>query len=136
MSGIVGNDGRFALGIGILQRADFVLLHIHGAEDEIDLAGDGRHIGGVAHDERTDVLRNRPIKRPAVGNGFFIRFPGAARGSGDDGDFKPRVIGQKRNKTLPHHAGGADNGNTPFTLHDESILSKISNISRKNEKKE
>ena len=93
MSGIVGNDGRFALGIGVLQRADFVLLHIHGAEDETDLAGDGRHIGGVAHDERTDVLRNRPIERPAVGNGFFIRFPGAACGSGDDGDFKPRVIG-------------------------------------------
>ena len=33
------------------------------------------------------------------------------------------------------YPGGADNGNTPFTLHDESILSKISNISRKNEKK-
>ena len=125
MRRVIGNDGRFALGICVFQRANLVLLHIDGAENKIHFACYAAYVRRIADNQRAHSGGNIPVKCPASADRFLVSLACASRGGGDDRNLKPRVIGKQGNKTLTHHARCANNCNTPFTLHDESILSTL-----------
>ena len=53
---VVGDNGALGLGVGLLQCLDLLLLHVDGAENEIDFGCDLLNIGGIQHDHLLDAL--------------------------------------------------------------------------------
>ena len=108
---VVGHDRALGLGVGFFQRLDLVLLHVDGAEHEIDLGGDFFHVGGVQHDHLFNALGHGSLHQPAAADGFLIGFPCAACTGREGNQIKPGVVFQQRDKALADHTGCTDNTN-------------------------
>ena len=109
VGGVVGDHRALGLGVPLLQGANFVLFHVHRAEDEVYHDGDPVHIGlGVQHHQGPGLLRDGGLHGPAAGHGLFIGLAGRAGAGGQGGELEPGVVLHQGDKPLAHHAGGAD----------------------------
>ena len=110
---IVGDDGDLELCIRFLEGADLLLLHIDGAEHEIDFAYKALCIRRRVEDDH--LLRiggDGAGHRPFMADRFFI---GLARGAraceqGDGGE--PGMAFEQRHEALTDHSRSADDGDT------------------------
>ena len=73
------------------QRTNFILLHVYGAEDEINLFRHFFHVCSVHYDHIRHRSRNFPIKSPAIPHRFTIRLSRAAAGCGQRRNMEPRM---------------------------------------------
>ena len=109
VGGVVGDHRHLGLGVGLLQGADLLLLHIHGTEDEVYHAGDLFHVGGgVQHHQVLGLLGDGSLHGPAAGDGLLIGLAGGTGAGGDGGELEPGVVLHQGDEALPHHAGAAD----------------------------
>ena len=116
---VVGYHRRFRTGVPFLQRADLVLLHIHGAEDEIHPGGHFLHLSSVQHGHIRHVSGDGAIlERPAAFHCFPVRFSRAAGGRGQTGHLKPGVMFQQESEALADHSGRAHDTYT-IRMHSE-----------------
>ena len=116
---IIGDHRRFRPGVAFFQRADLVLLHIHGAEHEIHPGRHVFHLRRVQHGHIRHIGGNGAIlERPAAFHRFPVRFSGAAGGRGQASHLKPGVMLQKKREALADHSGRAYDSYT-IRLHSE-----------------
>ena len=115
-STVVADYRNLVLGIVFFQCTDFVLLHIHCTEHEVDQLAHRFNVLSVQHRHVTDCRRDLPIKCPTVSNSLRISFPCTAGGGCQCRNMKPRMPLQKRNKTLTDHTGCTDNAYTILLL--------------------
>ena len=109
VGGVVGHHRALGLGVPLLQRADLVLFHVHGAEYEVHRLRDLLHIRLSVHDNQLfGLLGDGGLHGPAVGYRLLVGLAGGARAGGQDGEPEPGVVFHQGDETLAHHAGGAD----------------------------
>ena len=119
---VVGDDRRLAPGVLLLERQYLLLLHVHGGEDEVHLAGDGSHVRGVLDDDTLCALGHRDVQRPTLGDGLLVGLARAALTRGDDLQLEPGVVRYKGYKALTHHTGAANDAYFKF-FHCKTFLS-------------
>ncbi len=117
VGGVRRHHGHLLERIGVLKLADFVLRHIDGAEDEIDLGRDALDLGRVAHLEPTDRLRQRPGHGPTLPDGLRVRSAGRPGAGRHAGHLKPRMIRQQGDELLTDHSRGADDPGAQSAAH-------------------
>ena len=92
VGGVVGDDRDFGLGVGFLERLDFVLFHVYGAEDEIDerlyLVDSGR----VHDDHIFNRFGHGHGELPPAAESFFVGLACRARACDERGDFEIGVL--------------------------------------------
>ena len=108
---VVGDNGALGLGVGLLQCLDLLLLHVDGAENEIDFGCDLLNIGGIQHDHLLDALGHGGRHEPAAADGLLVGFACAACAGCKGNQIEPRVIFQQRDKALTDHTGCTDDTN-------------------------
>ena len=113
---VVAHDRDFVLRVGFLQRADFVLLHVHGAENEVHMLAHFVNIRRIDDGHARHLFRNLPRERPTLPDRLAVRLSGTARRRRHTVHLKPRMILQQRNKALTDHARCANNAYT-ILLH-------------------
>ena len=112
VGGVVGDHGALQLGILILQSADGVLIHIHGAEYKVHDFGNLFCVRLGVHDgDILGPLGDGRIHAPLLAHSLGIFLPGGTGRGGQHHGLKPGMTIHKGDKTLPHHAGGADDAN-------------------------
>ena len=117
---VVGHHRHFGLGIGLLQRPDLFLLHVHGTKDEIYFRLHAFHILGVFHDDIPHIGRHRGIHKPPAFHRLGIGLSRAAARGGNSGYMEPRMIFQQCGKALAHHTGAAYNAHPIAFIHSRS----------------
>ena len=121
VGGVVGHHRALGLGVGLLQGADLVLLHIHGTEHKVHQAGDLLDVRlGVQHHQVLGLLRDRSGHGPAVLHRLLIGLARGAGAGGDDGELEPGVLLHQGDEALAHHAGAADDSD--FVLFHKKYL--------------
>ena len=102
--GIVGHYGDFLLRVRLFQSANFCLVHIYGAKNEIYAVGNFIHICFCIKDDHVLKLRrNRGFKRPFIAYGFRIAFACRTGGCRQNDNVKPRMVCKKVDKALTNH---------------------------------
>ena len=125
VGGVVGDHRHLGLGVGLLQGADLLLLHIHGAEAEIHHARQLLGISlGVQHHDLLGLLRHGDVQGPAVCHGLFIGLSGAAGAGGQGRQAEPGMVLHQGDEALAHHAGGADDAHVVL-FHRIFLLLKL-----------
>ena len=108
---VVGDDGDLELCIRFLEGADLLLLHIDGAEHEVDFSDQAVCIRrGVEDDHLLGIGGDGAGHGPFMADGLFIFLSrrACARKQGDGGE--PGVVFEQGDKALPDHARCADDG--------------------------
>ena len=108
VSRIVGNDGAFRLGVTLLESADFVLLHIDGAEAEVNLGGDLLHVVGVENNHILVLFGESGGHVPSAVHNLSVGFAGTSGACRQCCYLKPRMIFEQERKALTHHTGSSD----------------------------
>ena len=118
---VVGDDRALLFGVGLLQGADVLLLHIHGAEHKIHLGHDLVHVlFRVVNGHFRHAGRHGDLHGPAAAHSLLIGFPGGAGAGRQCGHRKPGVVFQQGGKTLPHHSRTSDDSHAIlFHIHND-----------------
>ena len=114
---VVGDYRSLCFGIFFLDGTDLVLLHIHGAEAEINFRCYCLHVLHIFDNDLPYGFRDRSIHLPSSGDTFFISLAGASGARRDRCYLKPGVIFQERDKPLADHTCSAEDANTKFLVH-------------------
>ena len=113
--GIVGDDGTFEPRIALLQCADLVLFHVHGAEHEIDHGGELFCVGLRVENGHFRRLRRDGLRHVPFGaDGLTVGLACAVRTGGQSRQLEPRMRGDQKDKALTDHAGRADDADLVF----------------------
>ena len=122
MSGVVGNNRRFSLGISLLQSTDFFFFHINGAEREIAQRRNRLYVRSVVDFHVFNLFGNLRVHFPFSGHGFLIGLAGRAAACCKYGNFEHRVFRKKGDETLTDHSGGSDDAGSKFVCHGIVLL--------------
>ena len=115
---VVGHHRALQAGVPLLQGLDLLLVHVHGAEDEVHHAGNLLRVGlGVQNHQSLGLLGDGGGHGPAVPDRLLVALAGAAAAGGDGGETEPGVSLHQCDKTLAHHSGAADDSNAVFLPH-------------------
>ena len=118
---VVRYHRALVLGILLLQRADLILFHIHGAEHKVYHRGDLFYIClGVIHRQVRHVGGNGFIHAPSAAQCLFVRFTSRACRGCQAHHFKPGVILQQQGEALTDHTGCADDTDFVLFVHCDS----------------
>ena len=104
MGAVVGYHRRLRLGICLLDGLYLILCHVHGAEYKINSRRNLFHLIYIHHNQLFNSLRHGGSHLPAVSHCFLIRPAGRAGAGCHCHYLEPRMVLQKGDETLPHHA--------------------------------
>ena len=119
---VVGDHRTLQLRVLLLQSADILFLHIHGAEDKIYLPGQLLRVRlCVQHGKTLGLLGNGDGHGPAARHSLLVG-PASAAGAGGQGSkLEPGMTLHQGDKALTHHSGAADDANAVL-FHSEYLL--------------
>ena len=106
---VVGDNGALRLGICLLESLYLILLHINGAENEVDCR---RHfvdiLCGIHYNDVSHVCGDGRSHAPFCADCFFICLAGRAGACGKGDYLKPRVILKQGGEALTDHSRCSD----------------------------
>ena len=121
---VVGDHRALQPGVLLLQGPDLLLLHVHGAEDEVHHGGQLLRVRLRVQDHQVfRLLGDGGGHGPAGGDRLLIGLAGAAGAGGNGGELEPGVTLHQGDEALAHHAGAPDDTYT-ILLHVLYLLSK------------
>ena len=107
VSAVVGYDRCLCLCIFFFDCFDLVFRHINCGKYKIYSRGNFFYFVDIHNNDFLHCFRHRSIHFPSAAYSFFICFSGTSRACSKGNHFKPRMILQKRNKSLSYHTCSA-----------------------------